>query len=401
MLVSLREYGEPVEVRLGLEHARALGGAGLVDVVATGTPDSWLLVPSGRVGAISCGDLQVRVDPKVTIDRIIFMLGYALRGISWRDSPVQVEPEVDVVHVLADVFARSVATALKPGMLQGYRTVEEALPVVRGRIRIDEQMKRRPGVMLPIEVSFDDFTVDIAENQILRAAITALLRNPFVDPDVRRRLSALALQFADVSRLTAGAVLPAWRPTRLNRRYDVPLRLAELILAGSSFEHRVGDVRIEGFVLDMPLIFEDFVTCALRDALLPLFPGSAVIGQFSTWLDEDELVALRPDVVWLDDQERPLAVLDAKYKAEKPSGFPNADIYQSLAYATTLGLQDAHLVYAKGNELTQEYQARGSGIRIHAHTLDLEQNPEALLKQVERLAFRVAANSQSTVIATS
>jgi 5-methylcytosine-specific restriction enzyme subunit McrC len=388
-LVSLREYGDPAEVRLGLEQARALGGAGLVDVVATGEPGSWLLVPSGRVGAVACGDLHVRVDPKVTIDRIVFMLGYTLRGISWRDATVDVEEHAEIVHVLAEVFANAVASALKPGMLQGYRTVEEALPVVRGRIRIDEQMKRRPGMLLPIEVTYDDFTVDIAENQILGAAITALLRNPHVDPVVRRRLSALALQFADVSRLTARAALPHWRRTRLNQRYEIPLRLAELILAGSSFEHRVGRLRVEGFVLDMPRIFEDFVTCALRDALQPLRPGSAVIGQFATWLDEDELVALRPDVVWLDEQERPLAVLDAKYKAEKPAGFPNADIYQALAYATTLGLGEVHLVYAKGNEPVQTYAARGVDVRIHADALNLAVKPEAILDQVRALAVGV------------
>jgi 5-methylcytosine-specific restriction enzyme subunit McrC len=389
-LVSLREYGDPAEVRLGLEQARALGGAGLVDVVATGEPGSWLLVPSGRVGAVACGDVNVRVDPKVTIDRIVFMLGYTLRGISWRDATVDVEEHAEIVHVLAEVFARAVASALKPGMLQGYQTVEEALPVVRGRIRIDEQMKRRPGMLLPIEVTYDDFTVDIAENQILGAAITALLRNPHVDPVVRRRLSALALQFADVSRLTARAALPHWRRTRLNQRYEIPLRLAELILAGSSFEHRVGGLRVEGFVLDMPRIFEDFVTCALRDALQPLHPGSAVIGQFATWLDEDELIALRPDVVWLDEQERPLAVLDAKYKAEKPAGFPNADIYQALAYAMTLGLEEAHLIYAKGNEMVQTYTARSTGVRINAHALDLARSPDDLLDQIADLALTVS-----------
>jgi 5-methylcytosine-specific restriction enzyme subunit McrC len=142
-------------------------------------------------------------------------------------------------------------------------------------------------------------------------------------------------------------------------------------------------------VLDMPRIFEDFVTCALRDALQPLRPGSAVIGQFATWLDEDELVALRPDVVWLDQQEQPLAVLDAKYKAEKPAGFPNADIYQALAYATTLGLGEVHLVYAKGNEPVQTYTARGVDVRIHAHALNLAENPEAILDQVRALAVGV------------
>lgn len=390
MLVELREYGEPAEIRLDLEQARALGAAGLVDVVATGEGDSWLLMPTGRVGAVACGDLQVRVEPKIEIDRIVFMLGYALRGVTWRDLQVEVQPEADVVHALAEVFARSVAVALKPGMLQGYRAVDEALPVVRGRIRIDEQMKRRPGMMMPIEVSFDDFTVDIAENQILGAAITALLRNPYVPGDVRRRLSALALQFADVRRLTPRAPLPSWRASRLNRRYEIPLRLAELILSGSSFEHRVGHLRIDGFVLDMPTIFEDFVSAALRDALLPFRPGSAVVSQFRTTLDEGGLVDMRPDVVWLDDLEQPLAVMDAKYKAEKVSGFPNADVYQALAYATVLGLPDVHLIYAKGNEAVQSFEVRNSSVRVHAHALDLAVKPAALVGQIHELARKLA-----------
>lgn len=390
MEVCLREYGEQAEVRLGLEQARALGSAGLVDVVSTGEPGMWWLVPGGRVGAISCGSVRVRVDPKVAIDRIMFMLGYTMRGISWRDAHVPVDAERDVVHVLADVFLRAVATALRPGMLQGYRTVEQALPVVRGRIRLDEQIKRRPGSLVPIEVVFDDFTTDIAENQILGAALAVLLRNPWVGRDTRRRLAGLAPQFAEVSRLPARAALPTWRPTRLNERYQVPLLLAELILAGSSFEHRVGDVRVDGFVLDMPRVFEDFVTYALRDALLPLLPGSTVIGQYPCWLDEEQRIDMRPDVVWLDADSLPVAVVDAKYKAERPSGFPNADVYQALAYATTLGLDAARLVYARGNEPVQAYVVRGSGVRIHAHALDLAQPPGPLLEQVAALAQVIA-----------
>ena len=43
------------------------------------------------------------------------------------------------------------------------------------------------------------------------------------------------------------------------------------------------------------------------------------------------------------------AVIDANYKAEKPAGDPNADLYQLLAYCTVLGLPVGHLVYARGN----------------------------------------------------
>ena len=58
---------------------------------------------------------------------------------------------------------------------------------------------------------------------------------------------------------------------------------------------------------------------------------------------------MRPDFVW-SHGGRARVVVDAKYKAEKPSGFPQADLYQMLAYCTVLGLDEGHLVYAKGTE---------------------------------------------------
>jgi 5-methylcytosine-specific restriction enzyme subunit McrC len=47
-------------------------------------------------------------------------------------------------------------------------------------------------------------------------------------------------------------------------------------------------------------------------------------------LDEAETVPVRPDFVW-SNTGVPRLVVDAKYKAEKPSGFPQADLYQMLA----------------------------------------------------------------------
>jgi len=373
-------------VQVSDAQADLLGRIGLVEPVRTADPGWWELRPGGKVGAVRVGDLDVRVAPKVDIERIVFLLGYRLRGVAWQESVVPVEAADDIVHVLAEIFTRSVTDAIRPGLLQGYRVTEEALPVVRGRIRIDEQLKRRPGTWLPVEVSYDDFTVDSPENQVLKAALERLQRNPLVSSEDRRRMGALLLQFADVARLIPGMPLPEWRITRMNRRYDMALELARLVLASSSFEHRVGSVAVDGFVLDVPKIFEDFVSAALGDVLPGLLPGSSVMDQYPTTLDEGSEVDMRPDIVWLDNQLRPLAVIDAKYKEERVSGFPNADLYQCLAYATVLNLPRAHLIYAKGNAKIRKYTVRGNGLVISAHALDLSLPPGELLAQVHMLA---------------
>lgn len=388
--VELVEYGEPKAARISNEQAQALGTSGLVEPVRIDGDGWWELRPGGKVGAVRAGSFDVRVAPKVPIDRIIFMLGYRLRGVSWQETPVEVDAAADVIQVLAEMFTRAVTQAIRPGLLQGYRVAEESLPVVRGRIRIDEQLKRRPGLWVPIEVSYDDFTVDTAENQTVRAALERLQRNPQVPARLRKVMSGLLVQFSGVSRLVPGTPLPMWRITRLNRHYEMALELASLVLTASSFEHRAGLVPVDGFVLDLPKIFEDFVAAALRDVLPQQSPGSSVQWQYATTLDEERLIDLRPDVAWLDASNSPIAVVDAKYKSEKPSGFPNADTYQALAYATAMNLRDVHLVYAKGNEPVSTYQVRHSDVRIHAHALDLAQPPRALLAEIDELATRLA-----------
>jgi 5-methylcytosine-specific restriction enzyme subunit McrC len=98
---------------------------------------------------------------------------------------------------------------------------------------------------------------------------------------------------------------------------------------------------------------------------------------------------MRPDFVLYGPDGRPCAVVDAKYKAERRGGFPDADLYQMLAYCTALGLGEGHLVYAKGNAAHAAHTVRHAGIVIHQHALDLDQEPPGLLADVRAVAGRL------------
>ncbi|WP_081465424.1 5-methylcytosine restriction system specificity protein McrC [Cellulomonas gilvus] len=100
---------------------------------------------------------------------------------------------------------------------------------------------------------------------------------------------------------------------------------------------------------------------------------------------------MKPDIVWYGPgSAAPTAVIDAKYKVEKPSGYPNADLYQMLAYCSVRGLPRGHLVYAQGNEPEAVHRVVSAGVEIHQHALDLDLEPETLLGQVHDLARRMA-----------
>ena len=117
-------------------------------------------------------------------------------------------------------FAHHTRQAIHRGLLQGYRREEDALTTVRGRIRFGDQIGRRFGVPLPIEVGFDEFTEDIEENRLLKTAIHRLgytfIRSAAARQDVRRLRPAFTTVGLGAYRRGAP---PKVSYTRLNEHY--------------------------------------------------------------------------------------------------------------------------------------------------------------------------------------
>ena len=388
--VDLDELGPPVEVPLTSEQGRALADSDVVSAAPSAfRAGCWLIGPAGKVGTAHVAGVEIHIKPKVPIARLLFPAGYSQHAAAWRPETVPVAEAAELIPAVAQALWRQTELAIHQGLLPGYILVEESSQVLRGRLYESEQLHRHHGLPLPLEIRHDEFTVDIPENQVLRTACERMLTVPRVDAESQRMLRRLLRDFADVTSLSRGDPIPAWQPTRLNIRYHAALRLAEIVLRATSVEHESGGVPLNGFLLDMPQLFEDFVTVALREALESEF-GGRVDGQDRHYLDQAGKVVLRPDIVW-KVRGSPVAVIDAKYKAEKPAGYPNADLYQLLAYCTVLGLKEGHLVYAKGNETPARHVVRQSGTEIFCHALDLSHPPDVLLNQIGDLSRGVAS----------
>lgn len=383
--LTLVENGPPAIATIGGDVASALLASRLVSVEPWGG-GQFRLIPGLRVGAVRVGDgddvFELRVAPKVGIARLLFILGYT-KDPGWRDEDVDVTAEKDLLSGAIDALSRSASRALERGLLQGYRVVDDALLVMRGRMLAGQQLTRRFAMPLPVEVRYDEYDADIAENQILLAACRLGLGVPRLRPDTKTRLHHLVARLDGVSHLTPGTQRPSWRLSRLNERYAGALRLAELVLDNLSFEFGRTGLSAVGFVVSMWKVFEDFVTVALAEALASA--SGVTHPQYPIDLDVQGLIPMKPDLVHTR-ANKPSLVVDAKYKAERFDGYPNADAYQLLAYCTALNLKRGHLVYAKGNERGRGYDIRTAGVRILVHTLDLEGTSTQLLERIAALA---------------
>ncbi|MBL7492510.1 restriction endonuclease [Frankia sp. AgB1.9] len=390
--IVLAEYKSDRIPGLSPEIARTFEATGAVKV-SRDLDGVIRLAASSTVGLVRAGDVELVLTPKVGVARLLWLIGHAQNQSGWRDDDVDLEETDDLVAGLAVAFAHRAGRALAPGVLRGYQTVEETSPMLRGRLREADQLRTRLGRVYPLEVRYDDYTADIPENHLLLAATRRLLRLPGVPAATRIELHRLNRGLADVTQRPPGTRLPMPAVSRLNRRYQPALRLAQIVLANHGIDMPAAPnapggptVAATGFLFDMNKVYEDWLTATVRIALEPY--GGVVEGQRVIHLDESGRLAPRPDITWWRDG-RCLAVLDAKYKSPKGHDFPADDLYQLIAYCTALDLPEGHLIYAGG--VPTSYGIRGSGPRIRCHVLDLRRPVTTLLVKLSEIAESVAA----------
>lgn len=358
---------------------------------ARGTSDAYYLRPGSTVGALEIGDLSVSIRPKLPIGRVLYLAAYAM-GVEFREERFDFVRQATLVEALVPALTRAARRAFARGLLHGYRTEEEALHTVRGRIRVADQIRRRFGVPLPVEIRYDDFTDDILANRLVKAAADRLGKLRIRSAQSRLDLAWVAATLDNVSLVEfPPTTVPEVKFDRLNEHYREVITLARLILRHTSFEAARGAVRANGFLMDMNDVFQEFVTRALREALKlteSAFPSDKRLPPVH--LDDNRQVRLKPDLSWWDGPTCTF-VGDAKYKRVKHVQVPNADLYQLLAYTTALDLPGGLLIYAQGEANDVAHRVRHAGKQLEIATLDLSGSIESLRSEIGKLAERVRA----------
>ena len=190
--LELTEYQECVwDAPLDHVQLQAVAAAHISVSPSVDREGAHLLRPSSWVGAVNIGDRSVIVRPKIPVDRVMFLMTYALDPKHWRNEAIDLTPDSDVLEAVALAFSRRTQRAIHRGLLRGYRREEDALSTVRGQIRFADQIGRRYGLTLPIEVAYDEYTEDIEHNRLLKSALHRLSHAQIRSMTVRQELRRL------------------------------------------------------------------------------------------------------------------------------------------------------------------------------------------------------------------
>lgn len=393
-MTVIHEYGS-VDLDLTRGQAEALQRTGYVEVVPR-AGGQWRVTAGSYVGSIVADDVELLIRPKIDPENLFLLLEPGLPPSAWRDEAFRYDATSRLLPSIVAFFARTVETTLGRGVLRSYRRHEGSLVAIRGRIDVTTQF-RRAGMLTPLACSYDEFTEDVPENQILRAAIRLALRVPQVDLVERQRLMRQLVALESVTDVPVRAdMVDTVVFTRLNRHYAPALRLARLLLENMTLSDTTGRHSASSFVVDMNDLFQRFVTERLRRELRGRLEVS---DEPTVHLGVGRQVSMQPDLVFHTPGTGPSYVADIKYKLASDARGTSDDYYQLLAYTTAMNLPEGMLIYCRrqGDLRTRAVTVRNAGKRLVVQSIDLTGSPAQVEEEIAALAeaIRVGAASSS------
>nr|MBK7067933.1 hypothetical protein [Deltaproteobacteria bacterium] len=165
--LRLREYDRALSVELTPEEVRVLRESRAeLKVLATGIAGRYDIETAQHVGTIVGSSLRVLIEPKISMSRALYLVGYATEAMRI-GAVTQLGQDADLLSAMQVLFAEALDRALYGGLVRDYRGHEEALVAPRGRIGIEALVTRRFGVFPPVDCAFDEYTVDTSPNRRL------------------------------------------------------------------------------------------------------------------------------------------------------------------------------------------------------------------------------------------
>jgi 5-methylcytosine-specific restriction enzyme subunit McrC len=392
-VVTLREYetsDHPVTLDAAAVTVLRSLPSGRLEISPSDEPGAFFLRATSWVGAVVLPQLTIHVLPKVKDLRTVLTMFTSGTGlVDWRTDTTTYRPS-DLVDGVAELALRAINAATRRGLVHGYRAAQERVPVIRGRLDV-QQLAARPWDAWPVPCRFDDFTPDVSENRVLLAAVRQIARWP-VGPVLRRMASELLQRLQGVGDSSAAlAECDLIQHTPANEHYQPSLALARLVLEGFGLTQAVGGLSAQTFLVDMNKLFEKWIGDELSARL---WPSLQVVEQSHVRLSISPRVTMTPDLVFRRGKAT-VFVADVKYKLTGGGLARTDDYYQLLAYTTAMRLPRGLLIYCRADTAPERViRVVGGDQRLHTHPVDLSGSPSSVTRALDALAasiFRLVA----------
>ena len=273
-----------------------------------------------------------------------------------------------LLEIFISMFLCELEALVKKGIKSDYVALEENLNFLKGKLNINEQIKRNSIHKERFYVGYSEFLSDIKINRIIKTTLKFLYKKSNSSKN-QQKIRELLFIFDEVSECEnyknffAKLVI-----NRQVKHYEQTLLWCKIFLLGNSFTPHKGDDLAFALLFDMNALFESYVGNFIKKK----FSGTILQHSEKHLVEEPKSFKLRPDIFL-----KGKFIADTKWKIiSSKDDISQADLYQLYAYGKKHECGKLHLIYPKIDGIKQESMnfKYDDEIRLEILYFDLEKD---------------------------
>ncbi len=252
-----------------------------------------------------------------------------------------------LLEIFISMFLCELETLVKKGIKSDYITLEDNLKFLKGKLNINEQIKRNSIHKERFYVEYSEFLSDIKINRIIKTTLKFLHKKSNSSKN-QQKIRELLFIFDEIS--TCDDYKNFFTNFVINRQvkhYEQTLLWCKIFLLGNSFTPHKGDDLAFALLFDMNALFESYV----GDFIKKSFPSTILQHSEKHLIEYPKNFKLRPDI-FLEGK----FIADTKWKIiSSRDDISQADLYQLYAYGKKYNCGKLYLIYPKIDGAKQEF----------------------------------------------
>ena len=280
-----------------------------------------------------------------------------------------------LLEIFISMFLCELEALVKKGIKSDYVALEENLNFLKGKLNINEQIKRNSIHKERFYVGYSEFLSNIKINRIIKTTLKFLYKKSNSNKN-QQKIRELLFIFDEVSECEdyknffAKLVI-----NRQVKHYEQTLLWCKIFLLGNTFTPHKGDDLGFALLFDMNALFESYVGNFIKKS----FPGTILQHSEKHLIEEPKSFKLRPDIFL-----KGKFIADTKWKiVSSRDDISQADLYQLYAYGKKHECSNLYLIYPKIEGIKQDFMKFGYDdemlLEILYFNLEKDENNENLL----------------------
>lgn len=311
-------------------------------------------------------------DPELATTRVFMRMLKELQdfpGKIFNSANLRTE-SMNIYEIFIAMYVQQVSGLTKRGLKSAYLPTEDNLNYHKGKLLINQQIKRNLSHQERFYVAYDEFSLNRPENRLIKSTLLKLQKvseDPGNVKAIRQLLPYFELVEPSVNYDKDFSSLVNDRNTRDYRDIMV---WSKIFLKNKSFSAFAGDVRARTILFPMEKLYESYVAQNM-ERILEEYGWNMTAQDRRYYLfreDYREIFELRPDIV-ITRPDGSRIIMDTKWKRlntnrEANYGISQADMYQMFAYAKRYETPDIWLLYPLTEEvktIKKDIVFRGGG----------------------------------------